>query len=167
MSRRTERVGAEIRRELGAILLHEMVDPRLDGMPSVTRVKVAEDLSTADVFVTVMGTDGKQSAALNALKHSAGHLRSRLTKSMVIRQVPLLKFHLDEALRKELEVLDLLEKVRQENEALDRKRAALEESATEPSGDPAAALDAHLDAQPEVREVPPDEPNPTAPDGAA
>ena len=139
MSRRTERVGAEIKRELGTIILHELVDPRLEGLPSITRVKVAEDLSTADVFFTAMGSEGKQSAALAALKHSAGHLRSRLTKSMVIRQVPLLKFHLDEALKKELAVLELLEKVRQENEALDRKRAEAAAEAEEQAETPTAA----------------------------
>jgi len=59
------------------IIMRELDDPRLTGLPSITRVKVSEDLSTADVFVTVMGTTGKQAAALIALKHSAGMMRSR------------------------------------------------------------------------------------------
>ena len=37
---------------------------------------------------------------------------------------PFLKFHMDEDLKKELEMLDLLRKVSEENAELDRKRQA-------------------------------------------
>ena len=73
-------------------------------MPSITRVKVSPDLSVADVYVTVMGTPGQQTAALNALRHSAGLMRTSLTKEMTLRVAPFLKFHLDENLKKELEL---------------------------------------------------------------
>src|SRR6476620_1493676 len=124
MSRRTERLGSTIQQELAQIIMRELSDPRLTGMPSITRVKVSEDLSVADVYVTIMGTAGQQSAALNALRHSAGLMRTKLTKMLSLRQSPFLKFHIDENLKKELAVLDLLEKVRAENEEIDRKRAA-------------------------------------------
>jgi len=90
---------------------------------SITRVKVSSDLSVADVFVTVMGTPGQQTAALNALKHSAGAMRTKLTKSLTLRVTPFIKFHLDEDLKKELEVLDLLDQVARENAEIDRRRA--------------------------------------------
>src|SRR5438270_11077107 len=124
MSRRTERLGSTIRAELAEIIMREINDPRLMGMPSITRVKVSEDLSIADVFVTIMGTQGQQNAALNALRHSAGMMRTKLTKSLTLRQAPFLKFHIDEGVKKEIEILDLLRKVHEENEELDRKRAA-------------------------------------------
>ena len=110
------------------MILRELSDPRLVGMPSITRVKVSEDLSIADVYVTVMGTPGQQTAALNALRHSAGLMRTRLTKDLSLRQAPFLKFHIDEQLKKELEVLELLDKVAKENAELDKKRAAPPES---------------------------------------
>jgi ribosome-binding factor A len=124
MSLRTDRVASTIQQELAMIILRELADPRLVGLPSITRVKVSPDLSIADVFVTVMGTPGQQTAALNALKHSAGLMRTRLTKVLTLRTAPFLKFHLDENARKEIEMLDLLRKVAAENEELDRKRAA-------------------------------------------
>ena len=104
-------------------MMRELADPRLTGMPSITRVKVSDDLSVADVFVTVMGTPGQQTAALNALKHSAGLMRTRLTKQMTLRVAPFLKFHIDEDLKKELALQEVLQKVAQENAELDRKRA--------------------------------------------
>ena len=105
------------------IIMHELNDPRLTGMPSITRVKLSDDLGIADVFVTIMGTPGQQSAALNALRHSAGMMRTKLTKVLTLRVAPFLKFHMDENLKRELEVLDLLRKVSEENAELDRKRA--------------------------------------------
>jgi ribosome-binding factor A len=124
MSRRTERVASTIQQELAAIMMRELNDPRLTGMPSITRVKVSDDLSVADVFITVMGTPGQQTAALNALKHSAGLMRTRLTKQMTLRVAPFLKFHIDEDLKKELALQEVLQKVAEENAELDRKRAA-------------------------------------------
>ena len=123
MSRRTERVASTIQQELAQIIMRDLNDPRLVGMPSITRVKVSPDLSVADVYLTIMGTPGQQNAALNALRHSAGLMRTKLTHVMSLRVAPFLKFHIDENLKKELEMQDLLEKVHQENEELDRKRA--------------------------------------------
>src|ERR1700761_2377117 len=110
MSRRTERVGSTIQQELAQIIMRELQDPRLTGMPSITRVKVSDDLSIADVYMTIMGSEGQQTAALNALKHSAGVMRTKLTKQMTLRVAPYLKFHMDENLKKEIAVLDLLRK---------------------------------------------------------
>jgi ribosome-binding factor A len=123
MSRRTERLASIIQRELAMIILRELNDPRLTGMPSITRVKVSPDLSIADVYITVMGTEGQQTAALNALCHSAGMMRTRLTQEISLRTTPFLKFHLDENLKKELELLDTLRKVSEENAELDRRRS--------------------------------------------
>ena len=123
MSRRTEMLGSTIQKELAQIIMRELNDPRLTGMPSITRVKVSPDLSVADVYVTIMGTQGQQNAAINALRHSAGMMRTKLTKLLSLRQSPYLKFHIDENLKKELAVLETLRVVAEENAELDRKRA--------------------------------------------
>jgi len=127
MSRRTERVASMIQQELALIILRELNDPRLTGLPTITRVKVSPDLSQADVFVTVMGTEGQKTAALNALRHAAGLMRTRLTKEMTLRVAPFLKFYLDEDLAKELELLETLRKVSEENAELDRLRSLNQE----------------------------------------
>lgn len=111
-------IGSTLQQELMSIIMRQLNDPRLEGMPSITRVKVASDLSTADVFVTIMGTEGKQTAALNALKSSSGLMRQKLQKSLPMRTIPFLKFHIDEALKKELNVLELIDKAVKEEDAL-------------------------------------------------
>ena len=125
MSRRTDMLASTIQKELALMILRDLNDPRLsaDMLPTITRVKVSPDLSIADVFVTIMGTPGKQTAGLNALKHSAGLMRTKLTKALTLRVAPYIKFHMDEDLKKELALLDVLQKVHDENEELDRRRA--------------------------------------------
>ncbi len=130
MSRRTEMLGSTIQRELAMVILRELSDPRLVGMPSITRVKVSADLSIADVYVTIMGTEGQQSAALNALKHSAGMMRTKLTKVLSLRQAPYLKFHIDENLKREIAVLDLLRKVKEEDAERAQQQPPDEDSPT-------------------------------------
>jgi ribosome-binding factor A len=119
-------LGSTIQQELAQIIMRELNDPRLTGMPSITRVKVSPDLSIADVYMTIMGTPGQQTAALNALKHSAGLMRAKLTKVLTLRIAPYLKFHIDENLKKELEVMNLIDKAAKENAEIDRRRAAEE-----------------------------------------
>ena len=110
-------LASTIQKELAEIIMRELSDPRLTGMPSITRVKVSPDLSIADVYVTIMGTPGVQNAALNALRHSAGMMRTKLTKVLSLRQAPYLKFHIDENLKKELAVLDAIRKANEEDQA--------------------------------------------------
>ena len=94
------------------------------------RIAHAHNVSIADIYVTIMGTEGQKTAALNALRHSAGLMRTRLTHEMTLRTAPFLKFHMDQDLKKELELLDMLRKVSEENAELDRRRA--EQAGAEP-----------------------------------
>ena len=122
MSRRAERISSLIQQELAAIIMRELNDPRLPIITSITNVEVSSDLSVADVYVSMMGTEGQQTAGLNALRHSAGLLRTVLTKSMNLRQAPVPhKFHIDENLQKELALLELLRKVEEEQKEKEQK----------------------------------------------
>ena len=114
-------------------MMRELNDPRITGLPSITRVKVSPDLSMADVYVTIMGTTGQQTAALNALRHSAGMMRAKLTRAMQLRQSPFLRFQMDEQLKKEIAVLDLLRKVAEENAEIDRRRSEQANPPQEPA----------------------------------
>lgn len=133
-----------MQQELSLIIQRELTDPRITGFTSVTRVRVAEDLSVADVYLTIMGTPGQQTAALNAIRHSGGLMRTRLTKELSMRQVPYLKFHIDEQLEKELEVMRLLARVKSEEAEMDARaaRRAAAEAAEARSARRAADSDA-------------------------
>lgn len=156
MSRRTEMLGSTIQRELALFIMRELNDPRLPTIVSITRVQVTEDLEYADVYVSVMGSEGQQTAALNALKHSSGLMRTRLTKSLSIRHSPFIRFQLDVKLKKELEILALIDKANRENrpaidaEVVEDTEANLEEVTPLGADIPASAeAPAHADAKPE------------------
>ena len=55
-SKRTQRVGEEIQKEISSLLLNGLKDPRI-GFVTITSVHVTSDLSIAKVYFTVMGDE--------------------------------------------------------------------------------------------------------------
>lgn len=142
-------LGSTIQRELADFIMRELSDPRLPTIVSITRVKVTDDLEYADVYVTMMATEGQKVAGLNALKHSAGLMRTRLTKSLSLRQAPFIRFHHDEQLQKELSILDVLENLRREREATEASNAPPADDAVDAPAETQATTDAATpDAKP-------------------
>ncbi|MGO4259247.1 30S ribosome-binding factor RbfA [Lysobacter sp. TAB13] len=92
---RTDRVSAQLRRELGKIV-HEAV--REHGLPSVSvsDVEVSRDLAHAKVFVTALQPE-RSLEAVKDLKELAPNLRYQLGKAMKLRHVPELHFHYDDS----------------------------------------------------------------------
>lgn len=111
MSRRTQRVGNLIRNTLGELLFSKLSDPRIDpGRTSITRVEVPEDLLTARVYVSVMGTEAEQRRTVQGLQHAAGKLQEELAARIRLRHTPKLSFELDERFKRTLETLETIEK---------------------------------------------------------
>ena len=94
---RADRVADAMRRELARLIQHEVRDPRV-GMVNVNDVEVSRDLTTAKVFVTLVGEDdrNKIDISMEALNKAAGFLRSQLAKEIQIRTIPRLQFRYDE-----------------------------------------------------------------------
>ena len=92
---RTDRVSAQLRRELGT-LVHEAV--REHGLPSVSvsDVEVSRDLAHAKVFVTALQPE-RSKEAVKALKELARELRFQLGRAVKMRHVPELHFHYDDS----------------------------------------------------------------------
>ncbi len=109
MSRRTQRVGSLIRSIVGDVMLTKLSDPRLDpAKTSITRVEVPDDLLTATVFVSVIGSDADQSKAIHALKHASGHIQEQMVRRLKLRNTPVLTFAPDKVFKKTLETLRLI-----------------------------------------------------------
>lgn len=93
--KRTDRVSAELRREVGT-LVHGAV--RDHGLPSVSvsDVEVTRELDFATVWVTALDPS-RADEAMKALKELAKEFRHALSKSMRLRRVPELRFKYDES----------------------------------------------------------------------
>jgi ribosome-binding factor A len=117
MTRRTERVNELIRHELSQMLLHELRDPRLEGLISVTRVEVSPDLYNARVYVSVMSETADQGEALKALKAAAGYIHKELVHRLDMRRVPFLTFQLDKSIEEGATVLAHIDEVMHQDES--------------------------------------------------
>ena len=104
---RLARVREVIREVASETILFELKDPRVKGV-TVTRAEVSGDLQHAKVFVSIMGSPSEQALCLHGLKHAAGFLQSKLADRMQTRFTPVIRFELDEGVKKSLEVARLI-----------------------------------------------------------
>lgn len=95
---RTERLNAQIQRELASLIRNDLKDPRIGGV-TVTRVSVSPDLRSAAISVSSFGSDTELSAAVTSLQKAAPRLRHILGKQLHLRYIPSLRFVPDHALR--------------------------------------------------------------------
>ena len=93
---RTDRVSAQLRRELGTLVHAAAREHDLPSV-SVSDVEVTRDLAHAKVFVTALQPE-RAREALKALKALAPELRHQLARAVKMRHVPELHFHYDESL---------------------------------------------------------------------
>lgn len=98
MANRNYRLAGEIKRDLTDIFAHQIRDPHIDSMVSVTDVEVSNDLSFAHVYVSKLGTAKERDELLEALTKANGYIRSALSQRLKIRKVPELRFSLDNSL---------------------------------------------------------------------
>jgi ribosome-binding factor A len=106
--RRRERLASLIEQVLSEVIRNELKDPRVAGLPSITRVELTADARIAKVYVSVMGSEDERRATFQALEHATGFLRTRLGEEMTIRHVPELHFVLDRSIERGDRVLALL-----------------------------------------------------------
>jgi ribosome-binding factor A len=93
--KRTDRVSAELRREIG-LLVHAAVREHALPSVSVSDVETTKDLDVATVWVTALMPE-KSAEAVKALKELAKEFRRELSRSMRLRRVPELRFKYDES----------------------------------------------------------------------
>jgi ribosome-binding factor A len=102
---RTERIGAELKRELYEVLRDEVRDPRLADL-TIHEVRVVKDLSHAKVFFTCLPTVGDEAGISADAEHGvaqtrllngrlAGFLRHALAQRVRLRTMPELHFVYD------------------------------------------------------------------------
>jgi len=116
MTRRTDKIGDLIRKELGLAIQNQISDPRI-GFVTISRVKVSTDLSYADVFVSVLGSEQDEVSALVGLNSSRSYLRTHLARSMTTRTVPKLKFILDKGLEQSDRIQQILSELKDDLQA--------------------------------------------------
>lgn len=110
MTKRTERVGDQIRSEISDIIARRLNDPRI-GFVTVTAVEVSEDLRHAKVFVSVYGDDKVKIQTMKGLKSASGFIRGEIGHRLRIKFTPEIVFKLDTSMEKAEHILGILEEI--------------------------------------------------------
>ncbi|MGH2451510.1 MAG: 30S ribosome-binding factor RbfA [Candidatus Limnocylindria bacterium] len=110
--KRSARVGALLQRELGELISEELRDPRI-AFSTVTAVEVTDDLRTARVHVSVLGTEEQISETMRALEAAKHHLRHELGQRTDLRYVPELAFFNDRSAARASRISALLREARE------------------------------------------------------
>lgn len=93
---RMGRVDEEIKREVSQVINFELKNSKVNGIVSVTKVRVTPDLRYARVYISVLNPRDKKKT-LEGLNSSKGFIRSRIANTVNLRITPELVFVYDDS----------------------------------------------------------------------
>jgi len=111
-TRRQEKVGRVVKEAVSDAIANHLSDPRITGFVSVTRLTVAPDLRSADVYLSIFGADnGAKRKTFDAILHARSRIQSLVAAALESKFCPVLRLHLDEEFHKTLETMRLIDQV--------------------------------------------------------
>ncbi len=108
---RGRRINGEMRKVFSEILSTEIKDDRVSVMTSVVRCDVTNDLSYANIYLSIFDTDSMKKSTLIALNHAHGFLRCEIAKRLNLRKVPELRIYEDDSMEYSAKISKLLDDV--------------------------------------------------------
>ena len=113
MKHRMLRVNEVVKRELSGILAREI---SFEGaLVTINNVEVTSDLKNAHVFVSVLGSETRESV-MKKLEEHRSTLQSELARRVTMKFTPHLLFHLDESIARGSRVLEILQQIESDHE---------------------------------------------------
>jgi ribosome-binding factor A len=109
---RKTRMESAIQKELANLILRRRQKDERLGLLSITRVDLAPDLSTMDVFVSLFGEREDNNRSWRALLDNGRHFQSEIGRALRLRQTPRLRFEIDTSIAEGDRMLELIEKDR-------------------------------------------------------
>lgn len=114
-TRRQEKVARVVKEAVSGAIARDLNDPRITGFVSVTRVEMAPDLRSADVYLSIFGADAKaQKRTLIAINHAKSRIQSLLAAQIQSKFCPVLHFSKDDKYKKTMEILNLIKQAADE-----------------------------------------------------
>ena len=126
--RRVARVEREIQATIAQFLIRGFKTP-LPGLVTVAQVRMPADLRTAKVYISVLGSEKDQSAALEILQERAFEVQNFIGKELKMRYCPKLSFFVDHTTDQVLKVDRILHEI--ETERKSKETSATEDSENE------------------------------------
>ena len=113
---RMRRVNEAMREVLSSHIAGDLKDPRI-GFVTVTAVETSPDLSTARVFVSVLGEPAEREQTIAGLDSSRGLLQAHVARELRMKRTPTLTFIKDETPERGMRIERILEDVAPKEEA--------------------------------------------------
>ena len=113
-SSRTRKIESQIKEIVGE-QLGALSDPRIQGLVTVTGVKVSPDLAHARVYYSVLAGGDEQEAS-EGLRSSAGRLQSAVGARTRLKRTPRISFEPDPAVEHATRIDAALREVRKDAE---------------------------------------------------
>jgi ribosome-binding factor A len=109
-TRRQEKVARIVKEGVSDAISSRLKDPRITGFVSITRVEMAADLRSAEVYLSIFGGDeSAQKRTFLAIMHARPKIQSLLGGKIRSKFCPVLHFHMDEKFKKTLETMNLID----------------------------------------------------------
>lgn len=116
---RIRRIASEIKKEISVLINQDLKDSRIAPITSITEIDLTDDLQSAKVYISVLGSQKEKKDTMEALEHSKGFIKKELGNRMNLRHIPQLYFILDEQLEKAMKMDKLIsEVIKKDNEAI-------------------------------------------------
>ena len=109
-TRRQEKVARVVKEAVSDAVANHLNDPRIEGFVSVTRVDMAPNLRSSDVYFSIFGkNDASQNKTFAAITHARSRIQSLLAGRLQCKFCPVLRFYRDEKFKKTLETMKLID----------------------------------------------------------
>lgn len=92
------RINGEVQKVLAEVIRGEIKDPRISPLTSVVAVEVAPDLKSCKAWISVLGGEEEREATMQGLKSALGFIRTRLAKTINLRNTPEITFVMDQSI---------------------------------------------------------------------
>ncbi|MCM3665585.1 30S ribosome-binding factor RbfA [Mesobacillus subterraneus] len=116
MAHRVNRVGEQMKKELGDIISRKIKDPRI-GFVTVTDVQVTGDLQQAKVYISVLGDEEQRENTLKGLAKAKGFIRTEIGQRIRLRKTPELIFEFDESMAYGNRINSLIHELQREEQS--------------------------------------------------
>ena len=118
MKIKTERVNAELAKQITKIIAENVKDPRLgNAIIGVTKVYTTPDLKYAKVYLSIYAAnDEERQEAYYTICRSKTFIRNMLKDSVQIRLLPELNFIIDDSVDYSIKIDGLLNQIKKEQE---------------------------------------------------
>ena len=112
-SQRQLRVGEELRHLISNALLREFFYDQIieNNTITITEVNVSPDLKNAKVYIMPLGGENKLEV-LDSLNKSNGRIKKIISSNINLRQIPKLKFKIDETFEYAKNIENILQKIK-------------------------------------------------------